>query len=160
MSLNSLLADFVVVFHLGYVIFVVLGLVLILAGRLLTWSWVRNSWFRVLHLGMIGLVVVESLLSITCPLTTLESYLRSQAGQTSRSGSFMGRLAHEVLFFELTPEFFTIGYCLFGAVVLATFLVVPPNFMKSRFARRPSVDSNLDTIRPTRLDDSPGPELD
>ncbi len=138
MTLNSLLADFVVFFHLGYVTFVVLGLVLILAGSLFKWSWVRNSWFRLIHLCMIGVVVVESLLSITCPLTTLESYLRSKSGQTSQSGSFMGRLAHDVLFFELTPNFFTIAYCLFGAIVLATFLVVPPNFMNSRFVRRSS----------------------
>ena len=138
MTLNSLLADFVVVIHLGYVTFVVLGLVLIMAGSLFKWSWVRNSWFRLIHLGMIGVVVVESLLSITCPLTTLESYLRSKSGQTLQAGSFMGRLAHDLLFFELTPEFFTIAYCLFGAIVLATFLVVPPNFMNSRFVRRPS----------------------
>lgn len=138
MTLNSLLADFVVVFHLGYVAFVVLGLVLILAGSLFKWSWVRNSWFRLIHLCMIGVVVVESLLSITCPLTTLESYLRSKSGQTSQSGSFMGRLAHDLLFFDLTPNFFTIAYCLFGAIVLATFLLAPPNFMKSRFVRRPS----------------------
>lgn len=137
MTLNSLLADFVVIFHLGYVIFVVLGLALILAGSLFKWSWVRNSWFRLIHLCMIGVVVVESLLSITCPLTTLESYLRSKSGQASQSGSFMGRLAHDVLFFELSPDFFTIAYCLFGAIVLATFLVVPPNFMKSRLVRRP-----------------------
>jgi len=138
MTLNSLLADFVVVIHLGYVTFVVLGLVLIVAGSLFKWSWVRNSWFRLIHLGMIGVVVVESLLSFTCPLTTLESYLRSKSGQASQAGSFMGRLAHDLLFFELTPEFFTIAYCLFGAIVLATFLVVPPNFMNSRFVRRPS----------------------
>lgn len=138
MTLNSLLADFVVVFHLGYVAFVVLGLVLILAGSLFKWSWVRNSWFRLIHLCMIGVVVVESLLSITCPLTTLESYLRSKSSPTSQSGSFMGRLAHDLMFFDLTPNFFTIAYCLFGAIVLATFLLVPPNFMKSRFVRRPS----------------------
>ncbi len=39
MKPNSLLADFVVVFHLGSVTFVVLGLVLILAGSLFKWSW-------------------------------------------------------------------------------------------------------------------------
>lgn len=138
MNLNSLLADFVVVLHLGYVAFVVLGLLLILAGRLFKWSWVRNSWFRLIHLCMIGVVVVEALLNITCPLTTLESYLRSKSGQTSQSGSFMGRLAHDMLFYELTPNFFTVAYCLFGAIVLATFLVVPPNFMSTRFVQRPS----------------------
>ncbi|MCC7336825.1 MAG: DUF2784 family protein [Pirellulaceae bacterium] len=52
---------------------------------------VRNSWFHLIHLCMIGVVVVEPLLSVTCPLTTLESYLRSKSGQTSHSGSFHGQ---------------------------------------------------------------------
>ncbi len=138
MQIYSLLADFVVVIHLGYVAFVVLGLVLIVAGSLFKWSWVRNSWFRLIHLCMIGVVVVESLFTITCPLTTLESYLRSKSGQTSQSGSFMGRLAHDLLFYDLTPDFFTVAYCLFGAIVLATVLVAPPNCIRSHFVRRSS----------------------
>ena len=132
MTLYSALADLTVVLHLGYVLFVVFGLVLIVCGRILNWSWVRNRWFRWIHFSMIGVVVVESLLSIPCPLTTLESHLRAQAGQTAVDGSFMGRLAHEALFYDLSPEFFMVAYTIFGAVVLATFLWVPPN---SRCAR-------------------------
>jgi hypothetical protein len=132
MTLYSALADLTVVLHLGYVLFVVLGLVLIVCGRILNWSWVRNSWFRWIHLGMIGIVVVESLLSISCPLTTLESHLRAKAGQTAVDGSFMGRLAHEALFYDFSPAFFTAAYAIFGAVVLATFLWIPPNQRRAK----------------------------
>lgn len=59
--LYSLAADAIVVAHLIYVSFVIFGLVLILLGRALGWTWVRNSWFRVIHLSMIMIVVVESL---------------------------------------------------------------------------------------------------
>lgn len=125
MNIYLWLADFVVVFHLSYVLFVVFGLVAILVGRLLKWGWVRNKWFRLIHLTMIAIVVVESLLSITCPLTTLENYLRVEGGQAAGQGSFVGRLAHDLLFFDFTPQFFTVVYCLFGGLVFATLFIVP-----------------------------------
>ncbi len=67
----KLLADLIVVFHAAYVSFVVFGLVAILIGAALRWEWVRNFWFRASHLTMIGIVVLEALFGITCPLTAL-----------------------------------------------------------------------------------------
>ena len=55
----SLLADLIVVFHATYVSFVVFGLVAILIGVAFRWSWVRNIWFRSLHLTAIGIVVAR-----------------------------------------------------------------------------------------------------
>lgn len=126
MNLYSVLADVVVFVHAAYVSFVVLGLVAILIGCVLRWRWVRNLWFRVVHLVMIGVVVVESLLDITCPLTTLENNLRRTAGETARGESFVGRWVHDLLFYDAPPWAFTVAYCLFGAVVLATFVIAPP----------------------------------
>lgn len=126
MNLYSALADVVVFVHAAYVSFVVLGLVAILIGCVLRWRWVRNLWFRVVHLVMIGVVVVESLLDITCPLTTLENNLRRTAGETARGESFVGRWVHDLLFYDAPPWAFTVAYCLFGAIVLATFVIAPP----------------------------------
>ena len=53
----------------------------ILAGVCLRWSWVRNFWFRAIHLLLIGIVVVESLCSINCPLTDWENRLREASGE-------------------------------------------------------------------------------
>jgi hypothetical protein len=77
---------------------------------------------------MIGVVVVEAVLSIVCPLTTLEHNLRARAGQPVDETSFIGRWVHELLFFEAPEWVFTIVYCLFGAAVLATFLLAPPRW--------------------------------
>lgn len=128
MDTFGIVADVIVLLHLAYVAFVVIGLGVIIVGRWFQWRWIRNSYFRVIHLSMIAIVVVESLLSITCPLTTLEHWLRQQAGQSPTSESFMGRLAQDLLFYEFTQEFFTIAYCLFGSLVLLTFILVPPRF--------------------------------
>lgn len=119
-------ADAVVFVHFGYVAFVVLGLLIILVGIALRRDWVRNLTFRLLHLAAIGLVVVESWWGVTCPLTTLEQKLRNLAGETSYTGSFIGTLVHNLLFYEAPEWVFTICYTLFGLLVLMTFVFSPP----------------------------------
>lgn len=57
--MNLPLADLVLITHVAFVAFVLVGLLLILLGGMLGWGWVRNPWFRSLHLAGIGLVVVQ-----------------------------------------------------------------------------------------------------
>lgn len=119
-------ADLTVVFHAGYASFVLAGLLLILAGVWRKWGWVRNFWFRSIHLLMILGVVAESLWGITCPLTTLEKELRSRAGDVAYEGDFLANCVHATLFCEAPTWVFTAAYCAFGLAVLATFVVAPP----------------------------------
>lgn len=123
-----ILADLIVVFHACYVSFVVFGLAAILMGAFLRWSWVRNFTFRVIHLAMIGIVVGEAVAGIPCPLTIWENQLREMAGQTSYPGDFLGYWAHRLIFFRAEPWVFTLAYSLFGAGVLAAFLLAPPRW--------------------------------
>jgi hypothetical protein len=81
MNPYALLADLIAAIHLGYVSFVFFGLLVILTGGLLRWRFVRNFWFRTVHLAMILIVVAEALLGIICPLTVWEYNLRVAAGQ-------------------------------------------------------------------------------
>ena len=124
--LYRILADVVVTVHFAYVGFVILALVCTLVGAALGWRWVRNFWFRVAHLTMIGIVVVEAWLGIVCPLTTWEKSLRQRAGQAAYQGDFLANLLHDAMFFDAPPWVFTVGYTLFGLAVLATFLWAPP----------------------------------
>ncbi len=130
MSFFSLLADCIVVLHVGYVLFVILGLLLILVGWLREWNWVRRRSFRYLHLTAIFIVVGEALAGVTCPLTTWEDNLRKHAGQHVVDGSFVGRCFHELLFWDAPQWVFTIAYCVFGLTVVLTFLLVPPRSTK------------------------------
>jgi hypothetical protein len=125
-SFLSLLADAVVVLHLIYMLVVVGGEVVVLVGAARGWAWVRNFCFRAIHLLMIGVVVAESLVAMACPLTDLEDWLRRQAGQAVEQGTFVGRLAHAVLFVDLPSGAFTVVYCLFGLLVLGTLYWIPP----------------------------------
>jgi hypothetical protein len=76
--MDSLIGDIIVAIHLAYVGFVIFGLVAILPGALLKWRWVRNPWFRWIHLVMIVIVAAEALVDFECPLTTWERHLRRE----------------------------------------------------------------------------------
>ena len=123
-----LLADAVVVLHFAYVLFVVWGLVAIVAGLVLRRSWARNFWFRVVHLAMIGIVVLEAWVNITCPLTTWENRLRRAGGLDPHELDFIERWLHQVMFFRAPAWVFVVLYSTFGLVVVATFVLYPPRW--------------------------------
>ena len=123
----SVLADAVLVLHLGVVGFVVGGLVAVIVGNRLRWRWVNRWWFRAAHLGAIGFVVLQAWLGATCPLTSLERWLREQADIGGRyRGGFVEHWVGRLLFHEAPPWVFTLVYTAFGAVVVLSWLRWPP----------------------------------
>lgn len=122
----QLLADAVLVLHFAVVLFVVGGLLLIVAGNLLAWHWVNSLWLRVGHLAAIGVVVAESWLGIVCPLTAAEVWLRIQAGSTFYRESFIEHWVQRLLFYEAPSWVFTAVYTLFGLLVVAAWWCFPP----------------------------------
>jgi hypothetical protein len=122
------LADITVTIHVAYVAFVVLGQMLIVIGTPARWTWVRNPVFRAIHLGMIGIVVVEAWIGMTCPLTLWEQAFRRRAGQATYTGDFVARWLHDLLFFDLPPATFTTIYSIFGLLVLGTIWLAPPRW--------------------------------
>jgi hypothetical protein len=89
---------------------------------------VRNFWFRALHLAAIGIVVLEALIGMTCPLTDWEKRLRDMAGEGSYAGDFIGYWAHRLIFYRAEPWVFTFLYVSFGLAVLAAFVLAPPRW--------------------------------
>lgn len=128
--LYRILADVVVVAHFAYVLFVMLGLLAILAGRLLHWEWTRGIRFRILHGAAILIVVAEAWCGITCPLTTWENALRRLGGQSTYEGDFIAEFAHNVLFVSASPAVLTACYTAFGLLVAASFWLAPPRWRK------------------------------
>lgn len=124
--MSNLLADILLVLHASFVAFVVSGLVLIIVGKALAWSWVRNRWFRIVHLCCIGIVVVQSWFGIICPLTTLEMALRAKGGGAAYEGTFISHWLGELLYYEAPAWVFVLVYTIFGMLVLFTWFRVPP----------------------------------
>lgn len=121
-----LAADAVLLFHTLFVAFVVFGLLLIVAGGVLSWRWVRNRRFRILHLVAIGVVVLQAWFGMICPLTTVEMWLRSRAGDAVYQGSFISHWLESILYYEAPAWVFAVCYTAFGALVALSWYLVRP----------------------------------
>ena len=119
-------ADLVLAMHVGFVVFVVVGLVLILVGKVFRWHWVRNPYFRVAHIVAIGVVVLQSWFGVICPLTTLEMSLRRLAGDATYSGAFIAHWLESILYYQAPAWVFAVCYTLFGLLVAGSWYWVRP----------------------------------
>ena len=133
--LVTILADLLRLVHFGFVLFVVAGLGCVLVGKFRNWRWVRDPWFRLAHLLAIGFVAVQAWLGRLCPLTIWESALRRAAGGDAYEGSFVAHWIGRILYFEAPLWVFAVAYTLFGALVVASWWIVPPRPFTRR-ARR------------------------
>ena len=123
----ELAADFIVFFHLLYVLFTVGGEIFILLGGAIGWQWVRKRVFRIIHLTASFFVALEALVGVMCPLTTIEYILRQRAGQTfDNEISFVGRLIRSIIFYDFPAVFFTLLYVGFASLVIITFFLIKP----------------------------------
>jgi polyferredoxin len=122
----QLLADVVLSVHFALVVFVVGGLALIVVGGLRGWHLARALWFRLAHLGAIAVVVAQAWFGATCPLTTLEMWLRARAREATYSGSFVEHWLQRLLYYEAPGWAFTLVYSVFGLAVVATWWYFPP----------------------------------
>ena len=130
--MTRLLADLVLVMHVLFVGFVVVGLLLIVLGGFRGWNWVRNAWFRIAHLAGIGVVVLQAWLGVVCPLTTLEMWLRRQSGGAHYQGSFIEFWLKQLLYYDAPAWVFAAAYTLFGLLVAVSWARFPPSFKSNR----------------------------
>lgn len=119
-------ADALLILHTILVAFVILGLVATFAGYFLNWRWVRNFWFRLSHLAVIAIVVLQSWLGVLCPLTSWEMALRAKAGEAGYEGSFIQHWLQSILYYSAPDWVFILTYTVFGALVLASWFLVRP----------------------------------
>jgi polyferredoxin len=133
----ALLADVILVVHFAFVLFVVGGFALIIAGAAAGWRWIRNRTFRYAHLAAIVFVAAEALVGAACPLTVWEDLLRSGA---AAGPSFIGRWVSRLLYYDFPEWVFTVAYVAFAIAVAVTLWLVPPRTRsrKGLSSREPS----------------------
>jgi hypothetical protein len=85
-----LLADAVLVLHLAFVAFVVLGGFLVL----------RAPWLAWLHLPAAVWGAMIEFLGFVCPLTPLEKHLRRLGGEEAYAGGFIERYVTSLIYPE------------------------------------------------------------
>ena len=120
--MKLLLADFILIVHFAFVLFVVLSLPLIWIGAVAGWRWIRSFRYRITHLAAILIVSAEAAAGIWCPLTLWEDALRG----TTPDKSFVERWIHALLFYDLPAWMFTTAYFSFAALVALTWWRIPP----------------------------------
>lgn len=90
-----LAADALVLVHLAFILFVMLG-------GLLVWRWPRLCW---LHVPAVAWGIMVEALHLTCPLTPWENQLRRAAGDAGYTGSFVEHYLLPVIYpAGLTPQ--------------------------------------------------------
>ncbi len=113
------LATLVVVSHVAFVTFVLLG------------GWLVRRWRRMAygHLAAVGWAIYVEWSGAICPLTPLENSLRATAGLDAYGGDFVARYIFPVLYPDgLTRE----AQLLIGAVVLLVNAVVYVRLLRTR----------------------------
>ena len=104
-------ADAVLVLHLAFILFVVLGALLVL----------RYAWIAWLHVPAAIWGAWVELTNRICPLTVLENALRSRAGQSGYSESFVEHYLVPVIYpagLDRTMQFWLAGILVTINVVL------------------------------------------
>lgn len=109
--LYTLLADAIVLLHFGFLLFVVLGGLLVL-------RWRRIAW---LHLPAAVWGAFVELYRHDCPLTPLENRLRAEAGLTTYGGGFIDHYIMPVIYPSgLTPAL----QAVLGIALVAGYLLI------------------------------------
>jgi hypothetical protein len=146
--MEKYLPDLILIVHFLYFLFCVLGEVFILAvagwekGRVYAdsapfpagkgknsraYGWIQNRTFRVLHLIAVGIVGLESLFGVLCPLTVWEYMARRASGEGAEEEiPFLSRIIRSLLFYDFPPWVFTALYVGFSILVIGTFILIPP----------------------------------
>jgi hypothetical protein len=130
------LADAVLIFHVLIAVFIISGLIIILVGGILKWNWVRNPWFRSIHLLAIGVVALQSWCGVICPLTTWEMSLREISGQDTYEGGFIAHWLQQILYYDAPQWVFVVCYSIVGFLVVASWIVYRPIRFNSREKQR------------------------
>jgi hypothetical protein len=121
--MSALLADLVVVIHFCFVLFVILGGLLVL-------RWPRLAY---LHLPAAAWGVLIEFAGWVCPLTPLEQSLRLKAGEQGYSGSFIEHYVLPLLYPSALTR--TIQVAL-GIIVIAVNLGIYGYLIRSRRSLR------------------------
>ena len=117
--MSALLADLVVVVHFSFVLFVILGGLLVL-------RWPRLAY---VHLPAAAWGVLIELTGWVCPLTPLEQSLRLKAGEQGYSGSFIEHYVLPLLYPSALTRTIQVGI---AAIVIAVNLYIYGYLLRTR----------------------------
>ena len=117
-----MIAGALLLVHFSLTAFITFGFFLIPIGHKLDWDWIKNRNLRLLHFFLMGVITVETIVGLTCPLTVLENMFRD----VDYSSSFMSYWIAQILYWDMPGQVFVIFYSLCLGWVLILWKVCPP----------------------------------
>lgn len=123
MTFPELLADLVMVVHAAFSLFVVVGLIFILAGLLLRWNWINHRPFRVIHLAATLIVVARVWLGVPCPFSVVEDRLRTKTSSPCVFAPIFHDALRSMAFRRNDANRFMRSATILGLVVVGVFLL-------------------------------------
>ncbi|MCK5305797.1 MAG: DUF2784 domain-containing protein [Candidatus Omnitrophica bacterium] len=131
--LYKLFADAIVVIHFAWILFMLIGFILTLAG-----FWRRrffDKWlFRTLHLCGILYVGALVLLRQYCPLTILENILRTKYNpEVTYPISFIVHYIEKLVYPDINPLVILIPTVIIAVFTIIMFIIKPPAKIRRMF---------------------------
>jgi hypothetical protein len=105
------MADFLVLIHFFWILFILFGMVFVLMGSRLLY----------LHLGGLLFSLFLNMMGYYCPLTYLENSLRSWGEHPPHEGSFVSRYVAPLVYPDLPEELIRAGEMVFVVMNLTVY---------------------------------------
>ena len=121
--MNILFSEIILLLHLLIFLFITLSFILIPIGYFQKWEWVKNKYYRSIHLILMGIISIETILGFMCPLTILENYFRDDIKVDNK----LTEIAHQILYWDLPNYQFIILYILSFSYLIFLWIFFKPN---------------------------------
>ena len=117
-----MIAGALLLVHFSLAASITFGFFIIPIGYKLGWNWIKNRNLRLLHLSLMGVITVQTIVGLTCPLTVLENMFRD----VDYSSSFMSYWIAQILYWDLPNHVFVALYLLCLVWVSILWKICPP----------------------------------
>ena len=121
--MNILFSEIILLLHLLIFLFITLSFILIPIGYFQKWEWVKNKYYRSIHLILMGIISIETILGFMCPLTILENYFRDDIKVDNK----LTEIAHQILYWDLPNYQFIILYLVSFSYLIFLWFFFKPN---------------------------------
>lgn len=119
------LAQAVLAFHVGIILFNLFGMIAIPVGAWRGWGFVRVFWWRAVHVGILVVVAVQALVGRACILTLWQGALLGPAAERM---PLIMRWVNRLVFWPLPVWMFAVAYVAVLLYMLALLRLVPPRW--------------------------------
>ena len=115
-----MIADIILILHFFIVVFVTSGFFIIPFDYIFKWCWIGIK-IRLAHTLVMLVIITETILGFTCPLTIIENQFRGNY----QSSTFVGYWLQKIIYWELPESFFILLYSGCFAWTIVMWFVFP-----------------------------------